>query len=70
MSRYECWAWLVEDHDGPGVIAAQFGDLKAPVPLQSRREDIARGMEPLARAHGQSLGRPVRLAHLIEVEDG
>lgn len=67
MSRYEMWVWLVDDEDGEGAIATLVPGLPGVTPLQSRRLDVARKMEGLARAHGKTA---VRLAHLVEVDDG
>jgi hypothetical protein len=67
---YEMWAWLVEEADGEeGVVAAVIPQLgPSPIPLHSRKRSLAMSFEPVARAHSEASGRPVRLAHLVEVK--
>ena len=68
MSEFDgdsLWAWQVYDADEKwGVIAATIpGVGLAPSPLITRNEAAARGhLGPLARMHGITVGRPVRLA--------
>jgi hypothetical protein len=65
---YETWAWLVLESDGTeGTIAVAVPGVGALVVLQCRQRALAEGFGDLARAHGEAVGRPVRLAHLLEV---
>lgn len=67
---YECWMWLVEEEDGrEGVIAALIPEagMIQPLLLQNSKRELAEALEPIARQHGASSGRPVRLAHLVEM---
>ena len=64
---YELWAWLVQESDGTeGVITAGGLINGTFANLQSRQRALAERMRPLAEAHAEASGRPVRLAHLIE----
>lgn len=70
MSGYEMWAWLVLEEDGTeGVITAVVPGVEVFLPLHHRRREMAERLEELAWAHGRASGRPVRLAHLVEVPD-
>jgi hypothetical protein len=67
---YEMWAWLVDDVEGDGVVAAVIPWRKelGPMTLQSRRREMAQALEVVALEHQKRTGRPVRLAHLVEVD--
>lgn len=68
---YECWCWVERDAtDREGVIAVVMPSALAmgPMPLQSRREDLAEQMRPVAEEHGRLSRHSVRLVHLREVD--
>jgi hypothetical protein len=71
VRSYECWAWLIEDPDGPGLICAVVPGMfdGSLIPLQARRLETALRFEGLARGHAAGRGRPCRLAHLVEAEE-
>jgi hypothetical protein len=66
---YECWVWLVKEEDGSeGPVAAFVPELPfGPLVLQHSRRPMAEAFGPIAHNHGHETGRPVRLAHLVEV---
>jgi hypothetical protein len=68
---YEMWCWVVTEPDGTeGVIAGMVPKMAfmGPVLLQHHKRELAEQFRPLAERHGHLEDKPVRLAHLVEVE--
>ena len=66
---YECWVWLVQEKDGrEGVIGTWIPELSMMSLLHSREKWTADHLERYAKQHEAAVQRPVRLAHLNEVE--
>jgi hypothetical protein len=68
---YEMWVWVVTEEDGTedvmtGVVP-QLGP--SPIPLQHNRQELAEVFRNLAEGHGRMVEKPVRLAHLVEIDD-
>jgi hypothetical protein len=66
----ELFAWLVKEDDGrEGLIAAEVPEIGiTPVPLVASNRQFMEAIAPIAQAHADRSGKPVRLVRFVEAE--
>ena len=62
------WAWMTEEPDGQLSLIGMMVD-NVHAPMIGRDEKIIRGLEPIARKHGNKTGQAVWLRCWISYRD-